>query len=285
MKTSGLYTRSRHTCHLKTLNDAVIVPIGDLHGWAWNHSDHTFNLFQRWYSRRKRDGLTMTALGMGDYGDWFSTSERENVYHGKLHSTNEDKNYARLKCECEQLAERLGFMSGDFMGVLEGNHQGYVRNGLSTDEYLAKLLKCRFLGVEADINLTFRYKDYKPKTFRIRAHHGSGGGCGTTLGASLNSLQRTAQTLDNFDFVFMGHDHKKVAGKFTKIGAGSDGLYDRDMVLMRTGGFQIGRESGHCSHVSDSGMAPTSLGWGHVRIEWDKSSKKCLEPELIWACI
>jgi hypothetical protein len=240
-----------------------LIPFGDVHRDSDMHAASEWKHFLA-EMRKEKNAL---FLGMGDYGDGVSTSERIVLGNEGLHDTTRRTMQGVYKGVTATLANELAFMRGRMIGMLGGNHYFTFDNGDTTDHMLAAALKTKFLGVCSFIRLSLRFKG-RPATnasIDIFAHHGKGGG--STPGASLNTIEKMASTADA-DFYFMGHTHdKKCAPSTPRLKLMASGpsselrVRARTPWLGRTGSFLKAYEDGRISYNVDAGRPPCALGW------------------------
>jgi hypothetical protein len=233
--------------------------------------------FLEW-AKHKRNAY---FLGMGDYDDFVSSSERKILTNRDLHDTTLQTFDKLYLMHTKRFYDEIKFMDGKLIGLIEGNHYGEFQNQTTTTQKLAELLKCKYLGVSAFIRLSFHYSTHHFHT-DIWAHHGKG--AARLIGGSLNRVQQMGEAAEA-DIYLMGHDHKKSVGLVTKLKLG-DGtgrerqevkLHHKKQLYARTGSFLKGYEAEQVSYVADMALSPTDLGV--VKIELtprhiDKSENK-----------
>ena len=152
-------------------------------------------------------------------------------------------------------------MKGRTVGILNGNHYGEFQSGITTDQKLADMLQCRFLGVASLVQIQF-VKGTKPfASVILYAHHGKGGGA--TIGGSMNPVQRM-QLIAEADIYLMGDNHQKSVAFDSRIRLGMGGgkvkVRDRKILLARTGSFLKAYEDDQKSYVADMCLKPADLG-------------------------
>lgn len=215
--------------------------------------------FCEWGRRKPRAYF----LGMGDYDDLMSTSERDSILMGGLHDSTVktlEKMYADF---VRRLAKECSFMKGRCVGILGGNHFANFVNGTNSDQLLAQLLETKYLGVNSFIRLIL-----KPTTKRnsthvvdIFCHHGRGGG--RRSGGSINPVEDMARTAEA-DIYLMGHNHQKTADFINRLSLkqahGTIKLHHRKALIARTGSFLKGYQEDCQSYIVDSANNPTDLG-------------------------
>lgn len=249
-----------------------LIPFGDVHRDSDLHADEHWREFLA-YAKRQKNAL---FLGMGDYTDGVSTSERIVLGDSGLHDTTRNTMKDVYRGVAKTLINELGFMRGRLIGMLGGNHYFDFGNGDTTDHVLAAALGTKFLGVCSFIRLSLRFGARNTRTsYDIFAHHGKGGG--TLPGSTFNTLEKMTTTAEA-DLFLMGHDHKKGCIPSTpRLRLSSAGeraeLCVRERVpwLGRTGSFLKAYEPGRVSYNVDAGRSPSTLGW----IEFEITPRRC----------
>ena len=231
---------------------------GDVHRFAKGCAEDKWLQF---LDTAKRDTNTF-FLGMGDYDDLASMSERAILINPGLHDdtkwTIDDVYTQRLQA----FKKEIDFMRGRVIGLLEGNHYGVFSNGsMTTTQMLCEMMKCQYLGVNSFIRLSFVYGS-KRTSLDIFAHHGKG--ASRLIGGSLNSVEHMVSNAEA-DIYLMGHDHQRNAGKLSRLHLRGGGdrlvLKDKTMILARTGSFLRGYMPDHQSYVVRGAMKPSDIGY------------------------
>lgn len=264
MKTTGVFRMNRFNINVNSLTEPItIIPFGDVHYGAHNHASKIFDNFLSWAKTKKNAYF----IGMGDYLDAHSTSERH-ILNGGLHETTIEDLQNMMQLRTREFGKKIEFMKGRIIGLVEGNHYSVMRDNRTTTQYLCDMLGCEYLGVESFSKLNIQRDKCKLSVW-VYAHHGIGGG-GKLVGSSLNALETVAGWA-NADIYLMGHSHKSAYGRKDRLDPrdGREGpvLKQREGILMRTKSFQKGREDRMASHVSDCAMGPTPLGWQSITIQ------------------
>ena len=263
MKTTGLFTTHRVEVQAKIGEPIKLIPFGDVHRDSDMHAHTHWQEFLK-YAKAQKNAL---FLGMGDYTDGVSTSERIVLGNAGLHDTTKTTLKDVYKGVSKTLVNELSFMRGRCIGMLGGNHYFDFGDGDTTDHILAAALGTKFLGVCSFIRLSFDFEGLGSRTMSldIFAHHGKGGG--TLPGSTFNTLEKMATTAVA-DFYLMGHDHKKGCIPSTpRLMLNCSGpkreLNVREKVpwLGRTGSFLKAYENGRVSYNVDAGRSPSTLGW------------------------
>ena len=256
MTTTGVFTIHNFEIPVTKIGEPIyLIPFGDIHRSSPMCHESKWLEFLDWAKTKKRAYF----LGMGDYDDMASTSERVILSDRKLHDSSLQTLEKLYLSNTEKLAKELKFMKGRVVGFLEGNHYAEFQSGTTSTQKLAELLDCKYLGVSSFIRLTFKY-DNKSSSLDIWAHHGKGGA--RLIGGSLNRVQQMGENAEA-DIYLMGHDHKKSVGLVTKLSLKSGKslrLHHKKQLYARTGSFLKAYEDNRISYVADMGLSPTDLG-------------------------
>ena len=205
-------------------------------------------------------------IGMGDYLDVASPSNRKMLRATPLYDSVRDMMDAQMRKQEDDLMEVLYPTTGRWLGMLEGHHTWEYQTGETTDTNLCRTLGAPFLGHCGLIRLNFQSPGTQVSC-TIFAHHGVGSG--TSVGAPLVKLERVVEWCEA-DLYLMGHQHKRVAGhipRFYMTNGSQPELLARERLLVGTGSYlrgylQGGRSGGRAggSYVEQAMMRPVSLG-------------------------
>jgi len=195
--------------HPVTSKSIRIVPFGDIHRDSDNCDVDRWRDFLR--VCKERDDNNTYYLGMGDYNDFASYSERKVLKHGLHESTSlKFDKWAQKDVDC--LAKELDFMKGRLLGLMHGNHEWQFMDGDLATERLCNKLGCSFLGCVCYLVITLKTRCNNAGSkaaVRIFASHGKGGG--QLVGSSYNKVEKMRDVFPDADIYLMGHDHKKGA--------------------------------------------------------------------------
>ena len=260
MQTTGIFTTHEYTITgAKDGQPVYLIPFGDIHRSAPLCHQERWLEFCDWAKRKKGAYF----LGMGDYDDLASASERIILADPNLHESSRLTLEDLYRSHTLRLAKEIGFMKGRIIGIMGGNHYGQMQNGTTTDNLLAEKLETTYLGVSTFIRL--RIITVRNTRFHVDiwAHHGKG--ASRLAGGSINRVQQMAEASEA-DIYLMGHDHKKSVAFISRLGleenvrGESVKLKQRKVLLARTGSFLKGYVPGHASYIVDGAMSPTDLG-------------------------
>lgn len=268
-----------HAIPVKSLNQPpfLLMPVGDVQ-YAGRDDSVAMGMLKRHIEWGVKEGAYF--LGMGDYIDWLSPSNRQRLQTAALYDTAmkvADEAAERLVDELYEKA--LKPSKGRWLGMLEGHHFHEFRDGTTSDQLLADRLGARFLGTSGYVRLVFHYGTRRGPVL-IWCHHGAGGG-----GREASVLNKLDQLPARFagDIFLMGHHHKKGNAPIDYVmpvfdQRGGPHLQYRTKILAGTGGFLKGYIAGNRhgrvprgNYVEQKMLPPVSLGGVLVRIRprWD----------------
>jgi hypothetical protein len=236
MKTSGIFTIHKHRIKLKSMSTPIFLrPFSDVHRSSFNHDEDAWKDWIKESKERLAEYPTL-FIGVGDYDDLISSSEKNHFYSRDIHDSTKLTFEEIVKLKTTQLADELSFAKGHIIGLGGGNHYYDLMAGYSTDQLLCSMLDTKFLGVCSLTRLVIEYnKNHKIST-DIFMHHGLGG-------ASHGSSVRKMELLQwvRADIYLMGHDHKMFTFPKKSISLTDGGsrmvLKERIHHFVRTGGF------------------------------------------------
>lgn len=244
----------------------VVAPIGDLQ-WAGRRGPTALDTLKRHIDRCLK--LNAYFIGMGDYTDFLSPSNRQRLRGAALYDTALDAiDDAALDLVQEIFHLALRPTKGRWLGMLEGHHFAALETGETTDQRLCQLLNARHLGTVAYVRLQFDIGGTRSNV-TLWAHHGVGGG--QSRGAALNKLASIASGWEGADIFLMGHTNKVSHDKFPRPyprwhGREAPDLVHRDIHLVNTGGFNksyiVGATQGRVprdGYAAKGAMNPVSL--------------------------
>jgi hypothetical protein len=214
-------------------------------------------------------------IGMGDYIDYMSPSNRQRQAAAGLYDTAEQVMADKTRALVDELyAEYLRPTEGRWLGMLEGHHFAYLDTGETSDQYLCQKLKAPFLGTSAILGLAFP-THFGTRMVEVWAHHGAGGG--QKAHAPILKLENMAAYW-HADIFLIGHMTKRGAAPIQRTRAvwqtsGPPVLRDQEIHLVGTGGWlkgyperaRVGRTP-RGGYVEQKMLTPVSLGAPLIRI-------------------
>lgn len=230
-----------HAIPAKVGQEILVMPIGDIQ-WSGRDPEVAMGMLKRHIQWGVDQGAYF--LGMGDYIDFMSPSNRARFAASALYDTTVKSVDDKAKSLVEDLyLQALKPSRGRWLGLLEGHHYHEYRNGMTSDQDLAERLDAPFLGMCAFVRLQLQLSKTQRGSVVIWCHHGVGGGA--TLGAPLNKLERLLTSWEA-DIYLIAHHHKKVAGPIDRqeaVWSGNRGAAEvvhRTKIIACTGGFLKG---------------------------------------------
>jgi hypothetical protein len=263
MKTDGLFTVHSFTIPCKTHVPIKLIIFGDVHRDAPLHAEEKWQEFCD-YARKQKGAF---YLGMGDYFDSFSTSERAVLGNHGLHESSKKNFEKNVTKQVGEFAKEISFMRGRLIGLIGGNHTFYFQSGISSDQLLCEHLETTYLGVCSFVRLSLVDRGHHSNKFDMFLHHGAGGG--RLLGSSFNRVDQCQDYIDA-DFFCMGHDHMRgvVPARpklYPHMSGGRLGLRERRAYVARSGSYLKAYEPGESSYNVDAARGPCNLG--HIELE------------------
>jgi hypothetical protein len=259
MKTTGQFEIHRFPIPFSKFNDEIkLIPFGDIHRSAPLCHEEKWQEFLA----MARNHKNAYFIGMGDYDDLMSTSERAACSKADYHDSTLQTLETLYKKQTDRLVKELSFMKGRLIGLLEGNHFMQFQNGTTSTQRMCDALECKYLGCSAFVRLSFQCATRGgTHALDIWAHHGMG--AARLAGGSLNRVQNMAEAAEA-DIYLMGHDHKRGAlplNRLKLVGSGASlALANRKIYIARTGSFLRGYVPGAVSYIADGAMNPCDLG-------------------------
>jgi len=258
----SLFTVHRFDINLPKFNEDYYLAIfSDVHRFAHNCDVKGWkDYLQYCKSLEERNPGRVYYLGVGDYDDMASTSEREAFKYAKLHDTTVRTLDDIAQKRVVEFCEELSFMKGKLLGLIEGNHYYQFASGQTSTMKMCDALDCKYLGGVSIIRLAFHHEvSNRNVSLDIYAHHtaGSKGGGGRRAGSSVNKLEDMTHTWDA-DIYVAGHDHQFNTSYPTYLYLDQHmKVKEKDRLLIRTGSFQKGWLPG------EEGYVPTFNGKGN----------------------
>lgn len=274
-----LFTTHKFEINLDKFNEDFFIPVfSDVHRYAYNCDVDGWLKFLEYCKALQKRSKNVYYLGLGDYDDIASTSERIKLAHSELHDTTYDSLDEYVDKRTQDYCKELAFMKGRVIGMIEGNHHYKFAAGDTSTMRMCSYLGTTYLGGISVIRLDFKYKGAeagKRCAVDIYAHHtaGSKGGGGRKAGSSLNKLEDMADVWD-VDICVAGHDHKMNSGFPVRMFLDKNmNVKQRDILLVRTGSFQKGWVPGKQGYVPTFNGKPNFLGCPIIKLTPTREKK------------
>ena len=274
-----------------------VIPIGDVHRGSPEHDEKAYLAMLDW-CRTKKNYL---VIGMGEYCDWFSGSEKRAFRIGEFHDGTvyavEREVHARAMEHAELYREIA--QEGRLLGLAYGHHNYVFQHpehkawfGKEVTQLMCEHLNVPYLGFSGLLNVCMAVTHSSVKAWRhftIYYHHGHG--AARTPGGRITPVKRKREGFDA-DIYLMGHDHAKWdlpetvlntpqptrAARGGKLRAG--GLIEREsrithrkIIYGRTGSFQKTYTQGpRASYGEVAGFHPADIGVLKISLRWKAPS-------------
>ena len=188
----------------------------------------------------EKHGREVRFIGMGDYIDFASPSNRARLKSSNLYDTATDIIDDKALELTDEVGDILAPTEGKWLGLVEGHHFHELKDGTTTDMRLCERLKATFLGTTGLVRLGFKTPGhYKARiSVVIWVHHGTGNG--QTGYYPLTRLEKKSAEWEQVDVFAMGHTTKMVTEFQNKVyprWSPALDLSHRKVILMGTGGY------------------------------------------------
>jgi hypothetical protein len=262
----------KRTVKLKPKKSLFLVPFGEV------QSEEEYPRLKGlvdWLLTRKREGHEVLMLGMGDYFESPSPSDRA-AMHAAKRGFGFYEELARdimriYEKRTHEIADILMPLRGHFGGFLRGHHwlefATHLRADLPPDsnQLLAQLLDGPYLG--STVQLTINVNGLP---FRVFASHGYGSA--RTPGARIAKRLRMRDVVLDAHLYVMGHDNDKVVYP-------SEALVGREYLkqyFAGSGSFQraYNFDKTEGTYAEDLLLPPTALGVVIAEVKMKEDKKK-----------
>lgn len=264
MRTDGLFTiKQVDINNWQTTDKLTILPFGDVHFDSPSFCRNTWDEFTD--HARSLPQNRVLYIGMGDYLDGYSTSERMVLGDARLHESSVARHDADAMRRLEKFAKEIEFMRGKLV-MLGGNHFYQFGSGVNHgDERLAGMLDAVYLGACAFLRVVFRRR-FASCALDLFLHHGKGGG-GKKATGKFHAVEDMAGFADA-DIYLMGDNHARgcfpLNDRLRLVSPSSTSplrVKAKRSWVGRTGAFLKSYEPGNRNYVVDACMSPSNLGW------------------------
>lgn len=213
-------------------------------------------------------------LGMGDYTDFLSPSNRRYLKNSGLYDTAVDIIETIGHQHIDTLMEILEPTKGMWIGMHEGHHLFEFGDGTTTDTELCRLLDAPFLGTAALSRLQFRDNHNHNAECLIWSHHGEG----SSSTDPVARLKKVAPGFPQVDVFVQGHNTKLGSEAVNNIWfygpPGDLRMRSKKQLFVASGGFMTGYTQGSKfagraagSYVERGMMRPSAIGAPIIYVE------------------
>ena len=249
----------RYPVKARAKNPITLIPFGDIHhGGKLLASD-------KWYEFLAWAKTVPNALflGMGDYTDMLSGSERKAIRKDELHDQSIDSLEEFYLSKIDTFYKDISFMKGKVLGLLEGNHHIKFESGETSTQMLCRMLKTKSLGNQAFVKLKIDTGGGRSLAVVIFAAHGITSSARTVSGG-MGAVEKM-EFISEADLYLQGHSHQRGALPFSKLhlidtNDGKMKVIERKGYFVRTGSFMRSYVPGARSYAANRLMRPGDLG-------------------------
>lgn len=246
------------TIKLKSFSDVLsLVPFGDIHRDTESCDSDRWKYFLK--KTRESKNSNTYYIGMGDYHDFASTSEKKALTEGKIHDTTRQKFDEMAERENRAFALEIKHMRGKLLGFVHGNHSWNFLNGKNSTEDLAERMQTDYLGWICYYHLVIDIQG-KYVCIDLVLCHGKAGG--KLAGSSVNQVEDLKRLFPLADIYIMGHDHNRGAWPTTVLhwSASRGKIQQKRQFLCRSGTFKKGYAEDSAGYEIERLLRPSDLG-------------------------
>lgn len=253
---------------LREKQELLFVPIGDVHFDTDECDIERLERFVDWVVGQEKKGYMVRLLGIGDYLDLASPSNRRRIM--EMYDTTRKTIDSIAVEEISRFVKLFRPIKHCFLGLLTGHHTHIFTSdkrshgwaGKTSDQYIANQLGCPSYSDHDRMSVVLGRMLLPHQThLDILALHGSGGA--QTPGGRVAKRIKYAEIAPTAHIVISGHDNAKLA--YPRSGLDYEhGSIKRYVV--GSGSFQRAYLEGHTGYAEEMGLVPADLGVTVVRI-------------------
>lgn len=253
--------------------EIILCPIGDIQLGSPGCEVDRLKRHIAWAEDLRKQGRSVYYIGMGDYIDADSPSNRKRMQAmwGEMYDSTRATVLAGRAHYLEEVKKLLKPTVGHWIGLLSGHHYSEFEDGTNADSRLAQYLQTKYLGRSTMLHLRFKGRGYHGVTCKIWAHHGEGSG--QSVAAAINKVMQRAVPYWFANLYLMGHYHSKGTQPIPWIESttGKDGevkLQGTTRYIVSTGGWLAGYAENsknvfglpEGNYIEKAMLAPHTLG-------------------------
>lgn len=265
----NVYTEITRKIKFDDIDDvAYLVFFGDVHFDSPNHDRDRYKWFLTKTSKLPNDKTYY--IGMGDYNDFMSTSEKKNV-KDKVHESTMatfDKLAQNSNIEFASVSKQ---MIGRTLGLIEGNHNWIFQDGKTSTEDLAERLKTDCLGGMSHMTLTVEFGS-RGKSVNVYLALNHGKGAGKLAGSTINNVEELKTIFPCSDIAVMGHDHKRGAIPVISLVPVAGKIKQKRCFLVRSGCFLRSYVANEASYAVKRVYRPTDMGGIIIKMSFHRDT-------------
>lgn len=246
----------------------TIVPIGDvqlLDPRVPEYNSWAKKSFVNHMKRIQDECPNPYYIGMGDYIDFMSPSNRDSFKKAKIYDASRHWIEESGKILTEQFLELMEPFntSGRWLGVLSGHHYVEFSDGTNSDQMVARELDAPYLGYCAHIALRLRDANDKTRgSVNVWAHHGTG----SRRYPASKLVNDVVPYWPEADLYLMGHMHESDASRINRMVIRGSEVVQHNALAVVTGGWLKGYVSGVETYIERSMLRPRAVGAPVVEI-------------------
>jgi len=253
----------------------TIVPIGDLQLMSQGiESGATVNLsgFKKHLKYIEKTYPNPLYLGMGDYIDFMSPSNRDSIKKSKIYEQSREYIDKAAEDLAMEFVELLNHTKGKWLGILTGHHFYELGSGITTDQLISSKLDAPYLGRVAHITVKYVNKDKVDGHLNIWAHHGEG----ARKYPAGKIIDNVAPHWPDVDLFFMGHMHESDSARIARYTVDSSGdIVTRNSLAVVTGAWLEPVTAGVSSYIENQVLRPRATGAPVVIVEpWTDEKRR-----------
>ena len=242
------------------MSEFTIAPIGDLQlidPDVEGFRAVAVNAFKRHMAFVEDNFPNVHYIGMGDYIDFMSPSNRDSVGKAKMYQPTESFISVAARRLADDFLEIVQHTTGRWMGLLSGHHYYEFKDGTNTDQYIANALEAPYLNKCGYLTMRFQRPDDKNRgTINIWAHHGVG-----------SRKFPVGKLVDNVvpywpeaDVYLMGHMHECDYKKIERMIARGGQIVENKAIAVVTGGWLKGYVEDTETYIEEKMLSPRAIG-------------------------
>src|SRR3990172_3416226 len=235
----------------------TIAPIGDLQLMGSNDKQVALNRFKRHLEIVENEFPNVYYLGMGDYIDFMSPSNRESLKQAKGYDASREYIERAAYTLADEFLALVEKTKDRWLGLLSGHHFYESPDGTNTDQYIARKLEAPYLEKCGYISLTLARPDGKTRgTINIWCHHG--------VGSSKYPVSKLVNQVVPFwpeaDLYFMGHMHACDHYRINRMVVRGQEVVEQNSLAVVTGGWLKSHTENQTSYIEEKMLSPRAVG-------------------------
>jgi hypothetical protein len=232
----------------------------------------------KWFLKNAKETMDENTyfIGMGDYHDFASTSEKKYLSR-ELHESTMNTFDMIAEKNNRDFCQEISFMRGHLLGFIDGNHFWKFQNGKTSNEDLAERMGTINLGWLCHYTLICRGSN--SHTLNAALHfvlcHGKAGG--KTYGVTINQVGDLKTLFPIADIYCMGHDHQRTAHPCSILvpmnGNSGYKIKQKRQFLCRSGAFVKAYQNESDSYEIFRLYKPSDLGALKMTVSFHRDQK------------